>query len=53
MGSLSEELRYFPNEFAARIQKFQQSYNNLPALLDAQGLKANDKQWFLHSIIYK
>ena len=53
MGSLSEALRYFPNEFSPRIQQFQQSWQQLPALLDAQGLSADNKQWFLHSVLYK
>lgn len=52
MGSLSEALRYFPDEFSARINQFQQSYATLPALLDAQGMKPADKQWFLQNIIY-
>ena len=52
MGSLSEALRYFPDEAAQRITQFQQNYRRLPALLDAQRMSEADKQWFLQSIIY-
>ena len=50
MGSLSEALGYFPDEFAQRITQFRTDYRRLPELLDQQGLSPANKQWFLRSI---
>ena len=50
MGSLSEALGYFPDEFAQRITQFRTDYRRLPELLDQQGLSPANRQWFLRSI---
>lgn len=52
MGSLAEALSYFPEQFAERVAAFQQSYDNLPEVLDRQGLKPANKEWFLRNILY-
>lgn len=53
MGSLAEAIGYFPEQFAERVASFLQSYDNLPEMLDRQGLKSADKEWFLHNVLYK
>ena len=52
MGSISEALLYFPEEFASRIQQFQDNYNQLPQLLDKQKLSPENKQFFLDDVLY-
>jgi len=53
MGSLGQALIYYPAEFNQRIQYFKDCYKNLPALLDKQKLKEEDKTWFLKSVNHK
>ena len=53
MGSLGQALIYYPSEFNTRIQYFKDCYKDLPALLDKQKLKEEDKTWFLESVNYK
>ena len=52
MGSITEALLYFPDQFNARIQQFRQSYADLPALLDRQHLNADNQAWFLRAVVY-
>lgn len=52
MGSLSEALLYFPDQFDTRIKQFQNDWYRLPELLDVQSLRPQDKEWFLRSVIY-
>ena len=53
MGSIGQALIYYPSEFNTRIQYFKDCYKDLPALLDKQKLKEEDKTWFLKSVNYK
>ncbi|MCR5696750.1 MAG: DUF5110 domain-containing protein [Marinilabiliaceae bacterium] len=52
MGSVCEAINYFPSEFNSRIVKFSQSYSILPVLLDHQHMSAENKEWFLKSVVY-
>lgn len=52
MGSISEALLYFPDQFISRLKQFRENYNKLPELLDQQHMSQENKQWFLHSVLY-
>lgn len=52
MGSISEALLYFPDQFFSRLKQFRENYNKLPELLDQQHMSQENKQWFLHSVLY-
>ncbi|MBR6251129.1 MAG: DUF5110 domain-containing protein [Bacteroidales bacterium] len=52
MGSVCEAVNYYPNEFNTRIDKFRQSYSILPTLLDNQHMSAENKEWFLRTVVY-
>ena len=46
MGSLSEAVTYAPSEMPALIADFWKSYNELPAVLERQGMKSDLATWF-------
>ena len=52
MGSLSEAVTYAPSEMPALIADFWKSYNELPAVLERQGMKSDLATWFLQSVCW-
>ena len=52
MGSLSEAVTYAPSEMPALIADFWKSYNELPAVLERQGMKSDFATWFLQSVCW-
>ena len=52
MGSLSEAVTYAPSEMPALIADFWKSYNELPAVLERQGMKSDLVTWFLQSVCW-
>ena len=52
MGSLSEAVTYAPSEMPALIADFWESYNELPAVLERQGMKSDLATWFLQSVCW-
>ena len=52
MGSLSEAVTYAPSEMSALIADFWKSYNELPAVLERQGMKSDLATWFLQSVCW-
>lgn len=52
MGSICEAIGYYPSEFNSRIGDFRKSYSILPDLLDRQDIGAENKEWFLKSVVY-
>lgn len=52
MGSLSEAVTYAPSEMPALIADFWESYNELPAVLERQGMKSDLVTWFLQSVCW-
>ena len=52
MGSLSEAVTYAPSEMPALIADFWKSYNELPAVLERQGIKSDLATWFLQSVCW-
>ena len=52
MGSLSEAVTYAPSEMSALIADFWKSYNELPAVLERQGMKSDLVTWFLQSVCW-
>lgn len=41
-----------PSAFTRLISDFRDNYAKLPALLDIQQMKADDKAWFLRQVLY-
>lgn len=52
MGSISEAINYFPDEFSARVRQFRKSYSELPKLLENQKMSDENIKWFLNSVVY-
>ena len=50
MGSLNEAVMYAPSELPALVAGFWKSYHELPSVLERQGLKSEQAEWFLQSV---
>ncbi|MDE6623075.1 MAG: glycoside hydrolase family 31 protein [Alistipes sp.] len=53
MGSLAEAAEYAPERLAQLIADFNAAYDNLPAVLERQGLTQEEIDWFLARIAYE
>lgn len=52
MGSLSEAVMYCPQALDSLVADFWDRWSDLPQVLLRQGLKSEDRSWFLKSVGY-